>query len=167
MPMNQGFLAEWDQEMGSTRKTLERVPDAKWDWKPHTKSGTMGWLTNHLIMFPGWAGDMFTSESFDFAPGGKPVEYPSAHNTKEALAIFDKGVASGRAGLAKASDQDLMKVWSLLNNGQVIFSMPRVAALRGMILNHMIHHRAQLCVYFRLNDIPVPPLYGPSADEAK
>ena len=167
MPMNQAFLAEWDQEMGSTRKTLERVPDAKWDWKPHTKSGTMGWLVNHLINFPGWAGDMFTSESFDFAPGGKQIEFPSAHNTKEALAIFDKGVASGRTGLAKASDQDLMKVWSLLNNGQVIFSMPRVAALRGMILNHMIHHRAQLCVYFRLNDIPVPPLYGPSADEAK
>lgn len=167
MPMNQAFLAEWDQEMGSTRKTLERVPDAKWDWKPHTKSGTTGWLVNHLIMFPGWAGDMFTSESFDFAPGGKPVEFPSAHNTKEALAIFDKGRASGRAGLAKATDEQFVKTWSLLNNGEVVFSMPRAAVLRGMILNHMIHHRAQLCVYFRLNDVPVPPLYGPSADEAK
>jgi uncharacterized damage-inducible protein DinB len=167
MPMNQAFLAEWDQEMGSTRKTLERVPDAKWDWKPHAKSGTTGWLVNHLIMFPGWAGDMFTSESFDFAPGGKQIEFPSAHNTKEALAIFDKGRASGRAGLAKATDEQLMKTWSLLNNGQAVFSMPRVAVLRGMILNHMIHHRAQLCVYFRLNDVPVPALYGPSADEAK
>jgi uncharacterized damage-inducible protein DinB len=165
--MNQALLGEWDQEMGSTRRTIERVPDAKWDWKPHPKSGTTGWLTNHLIMFPSWAGDMFNSESFDFAPGGKQIEFPTAHNTKEALAILDKGIASGRAGLAKATDEQLMKVWSLLNNGQVIFSMPRVAALRGMILNHMIHHRAQLCVYFRLNDVPVPALYGPSADEAK
>ena len=165
MPMNQALLAEFDQEMANTRKTLERVPDAKWDWKPHPKSGTTGWLVNHIVMFPGWAGSMFTSESFDIAPGGKQIEFPSAHNTKEALAIFDEGVSAARAALAKATDEQLLKTWALLNNGQVIFSMPRVAVLRGMIMNHLIHHRAQLTVYFRLNDIPVPALYGPSADE--
>jgi uncharacterized damage-inducible protein DinB len=165
MPMNQALLGEWDHEMGNTRKTLERVPDGKWDWKPHTKSGTMGWMANHVAMFPNWAADMFTSESFDIAPGGKQVEFPTAHNRKELLAIFDRGAAASRAALAKASDAELMKTWALLQNGETMFSMPRVAILRGMIMNHMIHHRAELCVYFRLNDVPVPGLYGPSADE--
>jgi uncharacterized damage-inducible protein DinB len=165
MPMNQALLGEFDHEMANTRKTLERVPDAKWDWKPHTKSGTMGWMANHIAMFPGWAADMFTSESFDIAPGGKQVVMPTAHNRKELLATFDKGAAAARAALAKATDAELMKTWALLQNGQTMFSMPRVACLRGMIMNHMIHHRAQLCVYFRLNDVPVPALYGPSADE--
>lgn len=93
------------------------------------------------------------------------MEFPTAHNRKELLAIFDKGAAASRAALAKASDADLMKTWALLQNGETMFSMPRVAILRGMIMNHMIHHRAELCVYFRLNDVPVPGLYGPSADE--
>jgi uncharacterized damage-inducible protein DinB len=165
MPMNQALLGEFDHEMTSTRKTLERVPDAKWDWKPHTKSGSMGWQANHIALFPGWLAEMFSSESLDFAPGGKPMEQPSAHNRQELLAIFDKGLVEARAALAKVSDHQLLATWTLLNNGQVFFSMPRIAAYRGMIMNHLIHHRAQLCVYFRLNDIPVPALYGPSADE--
>lgn len=165
MAMNQALLGEFDQEMANTRKAVERVPDAKWDWKPHPKSGTTGWLVNHIVLFPGWAADMFRSDSFDVAPGGKQVEMPSARNTKEALATFDQGVVTARAALAKASDEQLMKTWSLLNNGQAMFTMPRAAVLRGMIMNHLIHHRAQLCVYLRLNDVPVPALYGPSADE--
>jgi uncharacterized damage-inducible protein DinB len=165
MPMNQALLGEFDHEMANTRKTLERVPDGKWDWKPHTKSGTMGWMANHVAMFPGWAADMLTTESFDIAPGGKQVELPTAHNRKELLANFDKSAAAARAALAKATDAELMKAWSLLANGETMFNMPRVAVLRGMIMNHMIHHRAELCVYFRLNDVPVPGLYGPSADE--
>jgi len=163
--MNQALLGEYDQEMANTRKALERVPDAKWDYKPHPKSGTMGWLVNHIVLFPSWAADMFTSDSFDVAPSGKQVEFPTARNTKEALAIFDQGVPAARSALSKATDEQLMKVWSLLSSGQPMFSMPRVAVLRGMIMNHLIHHRAQLCVYLRLNDVPVPALYGPSADE--
>jgi uncharacterized damage-inducible protein DinB len=165
MPMNQALLAEFDQEMGNTRKTLERVPDSKWDWKPHAKSGTMGWLANHIAMFPGWAATTLSTESLDFAPGGKPIEFPSGRNRQELLAIFDRGVAQARAGLAKGTDEQLLATWTLLNNGQIFFAMPRISVLRMMIMNHLIHHRAQLCVYFRLNDIPVPALYGPSADE--
>src|ERR1700746_3234303 len=104
MPMNQAFLAEFDQEFANTRKTLERVPDDKWDWKPHAKSGTMGWLANHVAMFPGWATSTFTTDSFDFAPGGKPLEFPTARNRQELLAIFDKSAAEARAALAAASD---------------------------------------------------------------
>jgi uncharacterized damage-inducible protein DinB len=165
MPMNQALLGEFDHEMASTRKTLERVPDAKWDWKPHTKSGSMGWQAKHIALFPGWLAGLFLSESLDFAPEGKPMAQPNARNRQELLAIFDKGLVEARAALAKASDQELLATWTLLNNGQVLFSMPRIGAYRGMIMNHLIHHRAQLCVYFRLNDSPVPALYGPSADE--
>ena len=165
MPMNEALLGEFDQEMANTRKTLERVPDARWDWKPHPKSGTMGWLANHIALFPGWLAHTFVAESLDIAPGGKPIPQPVAHNRRELLANFDEGAAAARAALAKASDEQLLKTWTLLRNGETIFSMPRVAAMRVMIMNHMIHHRAQLGVYFRLNDVPVPGLYGPSADE--
>ena len=150
MPMNQALLGEFggSHEMASTRKTLERVPDAKWDWKPHTrKSGSMGWQAESHRPLSGLAGGhVLIRITFDFAPGGKPMEQPSARNRQELLAIFDKGLVEARAALAKASDQELLATWTLLNNGQVFFSMPRIAAYRGMIMNHLIHHRAQLCV---------------------
>jgi len=165
MPLNRALLGEFDHEMANTRKTLERIPEAKWDWKPHPKSGTMGWLANHIAMFPGWAATTFVTESFDFAPGGKSVEMPNVRTLKELLAGFDKGVAETRAALAKASDEQLLQTWTLFNNGQTFFSMPRIAVFRSMIMNHLIHHRAQLGVYLRLNDVAVPALYGPSADE--
>jgi uncharacterized damage-inducible protein DinB len=165
VPMNQALLGEFDHEMANTRKTLERVPDDKWDWKPHAKSGTTGWLTNHLVLFPGWLASMFKSKSFDVSPGGKPAEMPKANNRQEALELFDRDVAKAREALANATDEELMETWSLLGNGQVIFSMPRIAIYRSMIMNHMIHHRAQLGVYFRLNDVAVPGIYGPSGDE--
>ena len=166
MPINQAFLGEFDHEMANTRKSLERAPDAQWTWKPHDKSGTMGWLVTHLANLPGWGADVLTSESFDFAPGGKGIEMPKFTTTKEALATFDKNVAAARAALATVSDEQLMKPWSLLQNGTPIFTMPRVAVIRSMIMNHSIHHRAQLGVYFRLNGVAVPGIYGPSADEA-
>jgi uncharacterized damage-inducible protein DinB len=165
MPINQALLPEFDHEMANTRKTLERAPDAKWTWKPHEKSGQMGWLVSHLANLPGWGTDVLTSDSFDFAPGGKMIEMPKATNATEALAAFDKNVAAARAALAAATDEQLMKPWSLLQNGTPIFTMPRVAVVRSMIMNHSIHHRAQLGVYLRLNDVAVPGIYGPSADE--
>ncbi len=166
MSIAQSMLPEFDHEMANTRKTLERVPDNKWDWKPHPKSGSMGWLANHIAFMPGWAASTLTTDSFDFAPGGKQVEMPSSRSRAEALAMFDKGVAAARKELAAATDAQMMQPWSLLQNGQPIFTLPRIAVLRGPMFNHIIHHRAQLCVYFRLNDIAVPGLYGPSADEA-
>jgi uncharacterized damage-inducible protein DinB len=166
MSLSQSLLPEFDQEMASTRKTLERVPDEKFSWKPHEKSGAMGWLAGHLANIPGWAIETITKDGFDMNPGGKGFQPPpTPKSRKELLELFDKNVAAARAALAKASDADLGKNWSFLNNGVTVFSMPRIACLRTWVMNHVIHHRAQLGVYLRLNNIAVPAIYGPSADE--
>ena len=168
MTIGQMMLGEFDQEMQNTRKTLERCPDDKWNWKPHEKSGTVGWLASHIATMPGGTGVTLNTEQFDYAPvGGPAYEPPKIENRKERLAEFDKNVAEARAALATSSDAEMMKPWTLLAGGNTIFTMPRVACLRGMIFNHVIHHRAQLTVYYRLLGIPVPALYGPSADEGQ
>jgi uncharacterized damage-inducible protein DinB len=165
--MNQAFLGEFEQEMANTRKTLERVPDAKLGWKPHPKSGTMAWLAGHVANLPSWINITFDQDSLDLEPGGVQATPPPPPGTaREILEMFDKNVAAARKALAGVSDEHLMKPWTLLKNGQAVMTLPRVAVLRGFIFNHLIHHRAQLCVYLRLNDVPVPSLYGPSADEA-
>lgn len=166
MPINQALLGEFDHEMANTRKTLERVPDDKWDWAPHPKSMKMGALAKHLAEMPGWTVETLTKDSIDIAPDGKPMQTPPAKNRQEALALFDKNVAAARKALAAANDDaQWMKPWALLMTGKTIFSMPKVAVLRSFVLNHEIHHRAQLGVYLRLNNVPVPAIYGPSADE--
>jgi uncharacterized damage-inducible protein DinB len=166
MSLSESLLAEFDQEMASTRKTLERVPEDKFSWKPHEKSSSMIWLAGHLSNIPEWAVHTIKHESFDMAPDGKQFEPPPPpKNRKELLDQFDKGVREARAALAAAGDADLQKTWSFLNHGVTMFSMPRIACLRTWVMNHLIHHRAQLGVYLRLNDIPVPAVYGPSADE--
>ncbi len=168
MTIGQMILGEFDQEMQNTRKTLERCPDEKWNWKPHEKSGTVGWLAGHIATMPGWTGVTLTTDELDYAPvNGPAYEPPKTGNRKELLAVFDKNVAEARAALSTVSDQEIMKPWKLLAGGKEIFTMPRVACLRGMIFNHIIHHRAQLTVYFRLLGIAVPGLYGPSADEGQ
>jgi uncharacterized damage-inducible protein DinB len=166
MGMSEALLPEFDHEMANTRKTLERVPDDRLGWKPHEKSGTMGWLSTHLANIPSWVTWTLDKDSLDLAPpGGSTVPVPPAKSRRELLEAFDKNVAAGRAAIAGASDAQLMKPWTLLSGGRTIFTMPRVAVLRGFIMNHSIHHRAQLGVYLRLNNIPVPAIYGPSADE--
>jgi len=166
MAISQGLLGEFDHEMANARKSLERVPDGKFDWKPHTKSMSMGALAGHIAFIPHWAKLTLDTPEFDVNPAGGQRERPPELKTrKDVLAFFDANVPEARAAIAAANDEAMMKQWSLLNGGKAIFSMPRVAVLRSMILNHMIHHRAQLGVYLRLNDIPVPALYGPSADE--
>ena len=168
MNIGQAILPEFDQEMANTRKTLERLPDHQWSWKPHEKSGTVSWLAGHIATMPGWTAMTLNTEQFDYAPvGGSGYEPPKLENRQQVLAEFDKGVAEARAAIAKASDADLMKNWTLLAGGKTIFTMPRAACLRTMIFNHIIHHRAQLTVYYRLLGIPVPGLYGPSADETQ
>ena len=166
MALSEALLPEFDLEMANTRKSLERVPDDKFEWKPHTKSMTVRQLTTHLALFPSWMIDTMEKESFDYAPiGGAAYKPPVMNSRKELLEIFDRDVAKAREALKGASDAQLMAMWSLLAGGKTIFSMPRIAVLRGMVMNHMIHHRAQLGVYLRLNDVPVPAIYGPSADE--
>jgi uncharacterized damage-inducible protein DinB len=165
MAISDALLPEFDHEMANTRKTLERIPDDKFDWKPHEKSSTMGGLATHLANLPSWAGYTIDKDALDIAPNGEPVRATPLNSQAEVLETFDKNVAAGRAALAAASDEHLFSPWTLQANGKTLLTMPRVAVLRGFVMNHLIHHRAQLGVYLRLNDIPVPSIYGPSADE--
>ena len=166
MTISETLLPEFDQEIGKTRTTLERCPEAKFGWKPHDKSFNMGGLANHIADMIGWAADTIANDSFDVAPVGEaPHKVEVAASQKELLEKFDSNVVKARTAIAGASDEDLMKSWSLLAGGQPLFTMPRVVVLRSMIFNHVIHHRGQLTVYLRMNDVPVPALYGPSADE--
>jgi uncharacterized damage-inducible protein DinB len=167
MTLSELFLPEFDSEMKGTRRTLERVPESKFAWKPHEKSGTMGWLAGHLANLPSWATLTVNQDSIDLMPGGKPL--PTAQvptTTAELLALFDSKSAEGRAAIAGASDEALRKPWTLYKAGTQLLVMPKFVVLRSFVLNHMIHHRAQLGVYLRLNNLPVPSIYGPSADEA-
>jgi len=168
MSIGQSMLAEFDEEMKNTRKILERCPDEKWNWKPHEKSGTLGWLAGHVGTVPEWITMTIKTEELDYAPvNGPAFEPPKIGNRTQLLAAFDKGSAEARETLAKVSDGEIMKNWKLLAGGQEIFTMPRVACIRGMCLNHLYHHRGQLTVYFRLLGVAVPGIYGPSADEAQ
>jgi uncharacterized damage-inducible protein DinB len=120
----------------------------------------------HLADIPGWTAMTLTNDTLDIAPpGAEPYKMPEAKSVKAILDHFDKGVASGRAALVAARDEDMFKPWSLLSGGNVLFTMPRMTVIRSFVLNHMIHHRAHLCVYLRLNNVPVPGMYGPSGDE--
>jgi len=160
------LLPEFDQEMANTRKTLERCPEDKYGWKPHPKSFSMAGLATHIATMTGWAVDVIGKDSFDIAPpGAPPYKEEPVTSRQQLLARFDQSVSAARAALAGAGDAHLTQTWSLLAGGQTIFSMPRIACLRSFVMNHTIHHRAQLTVYLRLNDVPVPALYGPSADE--
>lgn len=162
------ILPELDHEMASTRTVLERVPDDKLDWRPHPKSNTIGWNANHLAELPGWGISILTQPQFDFAPvGGQRYESPKLRTRQAILDLFDRNVASIRKAITEVHDKDMSQPWSLVGGGKTIFTMPRGAVIRSFVLNHMIHHRAILSVYLRLNDIPVPGMYGPSGDEEK
>jgi uncharacterized damage-inducible protein DinB len=166
MSISASLLPELDQELAGTRKTLERIPEDKFDFRPHPKSSSMINLATHITNMVGWGKDTLESDSFDVAPvGAPPYKEEPAKSVAALLAKFDKNLAAFREALANTSDEAMMTNWSLLAGGNPIFTMPRIACIRGMILNHLIHHRAQLGVYLRMNDVPVPALYGPSADE--
>jgi uncharacterized damage-inducible protein DinB len=161
------MLPEFDLEMANTRKSLERIPEEKLDWKPHEKSMAFVGLATHLANIPSWTVLAIEQDSFDMAPAGaEPQRQDPVSSVKEALELFDKNIADARAAIADAGDEHLLGPWSLLSGGQTVFTMPRIAMLRGMVMNHMIHHRAQLGVYLRLNDVAVPAMYGPTADES-
>ncbi len=160
------ILPEFDQEMASTRKVLARIPDDKLDWQAHPKSHTIGWNANHVADIPLWLAMVLTKPSLDLAPvGGEPYTTPKLTSREEILQLFDRNVSAARKAITEVKDEETRSPWSLLRAGQTIFSMPRATVVRGMVLNHLMHHRAHLCVYLRLNDIPVPGMYGPSGDE--
>jgi uncharacterized damage-inducible protein DinB len=160
------ILPEFDREMANARKVLERVPDDKLDWQAHPKSHTIGWNANHLAEILGWVEGMLTAHSWDFAPvGGEPYQSPKRTSRQEILDLFDRNVAAARKAIAAVKDDQMTQPWSLLKAGATLFTMPRAEVIRGFVLNHLIHHRAILCVYLRLNNIPVPGMYGPSGDE--
>ena len=168
MSISQGLLGEMDQELAGTRHVLERVPEAKLAWQPHAKSMTMGKLASHLSDVAGWGVHTMELPELDVAPLNGPAYVPSDFRTvREILANFDATNTRLRAIVAAAPDAAYMVPWSLLMGGKIIFTMPRIAVMRSMIFNHTVHHRAQLTVYLRMNDVPVPALYGPSADEDK
>jgi uncharacterized damage-inducible protein DinB len=160
----QSMLGEFDHEMSNTRKTLERIPEDKLGYKPDPKSMSLGQLAAHIIEMTGWGTTTLQTESLSMDPGSHtPLVLTSR---EQALHEFDKNLHGLRAALSATTDQDMMKTWTLTIGGAPLFSMPRVAVMRTMIMNHIIHHRAQLTVYYRLNGVPVPALYGPSADES-
>ena len=165
MAIRDALLPEFDHEMDNTRKTLERVPEDKFAWQPHEKSMMLGALANHVAGLPRFASMALSTEVFDLAAAGDFIKPTPAESREALLALFDKHAAAARAAIAAASDEELLKTWTMRKGDQVFFTLPRIAVLRSFFMNHLIHHRAQLGVYLRLNDVPVPAIYGPSADE--
>jgi len=162
MAIKDALLPEFDHEMATCRTVIERVPEDKFGYKPHEKSMTMGVLASHIADMPSWATVSIAQDSLDMASGFKPFE---AKSNADLHATFDKNVAAARGAIAGASDDTFMKMWSLKRGEQTLMSMPKIAVVRSFVLNHLIHHRGQLSVYLRLNNVPVPSIYGPSADE--
>lgn len=162
MTIKDALLAEYDHEVGTTRRLLERVPDAQLGWKPHEKSMSLGGLATHLSNIPNWAGALLNQSEFDLAGAGPNLE--AKPSSAAILEAFDLSTRQARQWLDKA-DAEYQAPWTLKRGGHVMFSMPRVAAFRSFVLSHMIHHRGQLSVYLRMHNVPVPSIYGPSADE--
>lgn len=162
--LRQTALGDVERELAQTRRILERVPEEHFGWKPHEKSMALGSLASHVASLVHWQSTILASEELDLAAANpRPAEAPSSR--EELLRVFDAGVAALAGALAAASDEDLAATWTFRNGERVIMSEPRAAVIRTVGLSHIIHHRGQLSVYLRLLDIPVPGLYGPSADE--
>jgi uncharacterized damage-inducible protein DinB len=165
VPIADSLLPEFDHEMATTRRVLERVPEADAAWAPHARSMTLGRLASHVAEIPGWVGGIVGADSLDAAPvGGAPYRIPGFESRAALLEQFDRNVASARAAIAGASDERLREPWSLKRAGETLFTLPRTAVLRTFFMNHLIHHRGQLTVYLRLRDVPLPIVYGDSAD---
>ena len=163
MRMIEPMLMELDHEAKTARRLLERVPAAHLAWAPHPKSMTLGRLAMHIAEIPGWVSAIIQKDEFDVATGDrKPA---SATSVDDLLRMFDENVGKAQKAMQALSDDQLRGSWRLLKGGQVIFAMPRIGVLRAMLLNHFIHHRGQLSVYLRLKDVPLPSIYGPTADE--
>lgn len=162
MSLKDAFIAELKHESSMTKKMLERVPMAQHDWKPHEKSMTLGKLATHVADIPHWISDIRNIDEFDFMQHYKPVNL-SSH--EELMKHFQHRLDTAVADLEAMSDDDFKKMWVVKNGEQVFFNLPKVVAIRGWGFSHLFHHRGQLSVYLRLLDVPIPGMYGPSADE--
>jgi uncharacterized damage-inducible protein DinB len=166
MSISHALLPEFDHEVATTRKVLDRLPEDKYGWKPHETSMAAGRLASHIAEMGGWGSMTMTTEELDFAPGGVPASPAfNAASKEELLGAFDKMMSETKAAMGAASDADYMVNWTLKNNGHTLLTWPRVAVIRSFVMNHIIHHRGQLSVYLRILGVPVPSIYGPSADE--
>jgi len=163
MPLNEAFIAELENEAKATRRLLERVPLDKSDWKPHEKSMSMGRLASHVAEISGWVSHTLDADELDFAK----MDYKPkiAASNAELLEIFEENHKKALDSLKKAKDEEFMKNWTLRNGEQVYMTLPKIAVLRSFAYSHQIHHRGQLTVYMRLNDVALPSIYGPTADE--
>jgi len=167
MSLAAAILAELDAEGASTRRMLEAVTDDVFDWKAHEKSYSIGEVSTHLANLLTWAPLTLQTEVFDAAPAGQdPPKQPEAKTAAEVLERFDTNLAAARAAIQTASDEELQATWTMQAAGKTLFTMPRSEVLRAFIVRHTVHHRAQLGVYLRLRDVPLPSTYGPTADEA-
>lgn len=166
MPIKDAMLPEFDREMTATRTVLERTPEAHAAWKPHPKSYRLGALALHLTNLPSWATFTLKQTELDLnPPGGAGYKERAFQSVAELLRVFDENVRAAREAIDATSDADFMVPWSLKNAGATIFTMPRVVVMRSFVMNHLFHHRGQFTVYLRLRDVPLPVIYGPTADE--
>jgi uncharacterized damage-inducible protein DinB len=165
MPIKDALVPEFDHEMATTRRLLERVPEAEFAWKPHDKSMSLGQLAMHIANIPVWASVTLERKDFDVnPPDGQRIVSPPFESSLHLLRAYDANVGAARALVARTSDGEFMVQWTLKSGGKTLYSMPRVAVFRSFVLNHAVHHRGQLSVYLRLLDVPIPNIYGPTAD---
>ena len=166
MTMSETFLADLERELPARRRVLERVPEGRFDWKPHPKSMPMGYLATLVATMPSWIETMIRQDELDFAPrGGSTYRPPDARTPAEWIRALDDSAGKARAALRGTTDAHLETTWRLMAGGRVISELPRHVNIRDGVLSHWAHHRGQLTVYLRLNDVPVPQVYGPTADE--
>lgn len=165
MTIAQSFLGEFDSEMKITRSLLERVPEKEAAWKPHPKSSSLGHLAAHIANLPRWASGAVEYDELDVSlPVGEGFRQPPFDTTSALLERFDRNVEAAKKAVSGATDEHLAGVWTLRNGDKKIVSMPRTAVLRSFVVSHLVHHRGQLSVYLRLRDVPLPRIYGPTAD---
>ena len=156
------ILMEMTQEAATTRRLLERVPAQHLTWKPHEKSMTMGRLATHIVEIPGWVSTILDADGFDM--GASKYTSQTAGSVSEILATFDRNIPMAEAAIRRQTLDRLSATWRITKQGQVLLEMPRMGVIRTLLLNHLIHHRGQLSVYLRLKDVPLPSIYGPTAD---
>jgi uncharacterized damage-inducible protein DinB len=164
MAIKDALLPEFDHEMGTTRRLLERTPAAEFAWKPHDKSFSLGQLASHVSNIPHWCDLILKTTVFDVL-SADDIRPKPPETVNDLLTHFEQTVTAARAGLVASSDAEMLTPWTFKRGEHVVFTMPRVAAIRSFVMNHLIHHRGQLSVYLRLKNVPLPSIYGPTADE--